>query len=441
MFPRAARLSGARADSRSALGLPGGMSRRRMLTLTGTAGAAAAAAGALGAAPASAAERTWRVTGEDVAPLAHFDGVMKDYMQARGITAGSLAVARNGRLSLARGYTWGDDSVATTGVTDVFRIASLSKPVAGTAAMRLAQEGELDLDAPLADLVDLSPLAGETADPRLGEVTVRRALQHLGGWDRDVSFDPLWNTIAISREMGVDLPLGRSEVIAYTSGMELDHAPGTRYAYSNYGYLLVSEAITAVTGMSYEDHVVSDVLGAVDIARMRAGRSLSADQEGEVGYDSKYTVTSALDSSGAQVPYPYGGFNLEIQLGNGGWVASAADLARFCTIYDTPEAAGVLTPDSISTVFEQPETGGGATHYGLGWSVRPTGSGENTWHTGSMPGTYTFLARSNGYTVVALFNRRDEGDALNWGEIDPKLWDAVNEVGTWPTEDLTPIYF
>ena len=441
MFSPVAGHSVTRAESRTASGVSGGVSRRGMLRLTGTAGVAVAAAGTLGTARASAAERTWRVTGEDVAPLAHFDDVMKDYMQARGITAGSLAVARNGKLSLARGYTWGDESVATTGETDVFRIASLSKPVAATAAMRLAQEGELDLDAPLADLIDLSPLPGGTADPRLGEVTVRRALQHLGGWDRDLSGDPLWSTIAISREMGVDLPLGEEEVVSYVSGAALDHAPGTTYAYSNYGYLLVSRAIAAVTGTSFEDYVVSDILGAVDIARMRAGRSLARDQAGEVRYNSRYTSTSAVDMSGAQVPYPYGGFNLEIQLGNGGWVASAADIARFCTVYDTPEAAGVLTPASVDTVFAAPEAGGGATHYGLGWSVRPTADGENTWHTGSMPGTYTFLARSNGHTVVALFNQRKEGDDLNWGEIDPRLWGAVNEVGTWPTEDLTPIYF
>ncbi|MFW5417692.1 beta-lactamase family protein [Nocardiopsis sp. CNT-189] len=410
-----------------------------MLKLTGAGGVAAAAASLPSA--ASAAARTWRATGEEVKPLAHFDGVMKEYMQARDISAGSLAVARGGRLLLARGYTWGDDSVAATGPTDVFRIASLSKPVAGTAAMRLAQEGGLDLDAPLAELVDLEPLPGGTADPRLKDVTVRRALQHIGGWDREASLDPLWSTIQISQEAGLDLPLSEKDVIAYTSGMELDHAPATEYAYSNYGYLLVGEAIAKAAGKSYEDYAVSDVLGPLGIARMRAGRSLAADQEGEVRYESKYTATTVLDGSGDKVPYPYGGFNLEIQLGNGGWVASAADLARFCAIYDAPDDAGILTGKSIDTVFAAPETGGGATHYGLGWSVRPVGDRVNTWHTGSMPGTYTFLARSGGTTLVALFNRRSEGDGLDWSEIDPKLWDAANRVGTWPTEDLTPIYF
>ncbi len=414
------------------------LSRRGALALAAGVGAAVAAADAL---PASADERTWRTTGPDVPAMAHFDTVMREYMQARGISAGSLAVSRNGRIALARGYTWGDSGVATTRETDVFRLASLSKNITGTAAALLAQRGELDLDAPVADFVDLSPLPGHTADPRLDRVTVRRALQHLGGWDRDVSGDPLWQDHAISRATGIPLPLREEDLIAHVSGYELDADPGTVHLYSNYGYLLVSQVISAVTGQSLEDFTVSDVLGPVDVARMRAGRSLSRDQEGEVRYESRYTATTVLDGSGATVPYPYGGFSMEYRLGNGGWVASAVDLVRYCTVYDTPDLAGVLTPDSIDGVMAVPETGGGATHYGLGWYVRPTAGGRNTWHFGSAPGTYTFLARSNGHTVAALFNRRAEGDGLNWGEIDSNLWSAVNAVDTWPAEDLTPRYF
>lgn len=415
-----------------------GPSRRGALALAAGTGVALAGGHVL---PVHADELTWRVTGPEVAPLAHFDDVMREYMEARSISAGSLAVARGGRIALVRGYTWGGSDVATTQETDVFRIASLSKNIAGTAAMLLAQRGELDLDTPVQDLIDLTPLPGNDPDPRLGEVTVRRALQHLGGWNRDLSGDPLWTDHSIVDETDLTLPLSEEDVIAHVSGKGLDFAPGTEHAYSNYGYLLVSRVIAEVTGGTFEDFVVSDVLGPVDVARMRAGRSLAQTQEGEVRYESVHTTTTVLDGSGDQVPSPYGGFNLENQLGNGGWVASAADLVRYCTIYDTPAQAGVLTPDSITEVFAVPEIGGGATHYGLGWYVRPAETGENTWHFGSMPGTHTFLARSNGYTVAALFNRRNEGDDLNWNEIDPLLWEAVDATDGWPEEDLTPIYF
>jgi len=38
-------------------------------------------------------------------------------------------------------------------------------------------------------------------DPRLKQVTIRHLLQHTGGWDRDVSFDPMFRSIEIAREM------------------------------------------------------------------------------------------------------------------------------------------------------------------------------------------------------------------------------------------------
>ncbi|MDA0565585.1 beta-lactamase family protein [Streptomonospora sp. S1-112] len=421
------------------------LGRRDLLKTTGAAGAAVLAGGLLStatAAPAAAAERTWRATGVATASMASFDTTMKSYMQARGITAGSLAVARNGKLLHVRGYTWDDPAVPTTQPTDVFRLASVSKPITATAVMRLVQTGKLSLTARVADLLTLRPPAGQSADPRLGQVTVRQLLQHLGGWDRDASFDPLWSDARIASGLGVGYPLSSQDIMRYTTGQPLDHAPGTTYAYSNYGYLLAGEIIAAVSGTTYEDYVKREVLGPLRISRMRLGASLAKDTSGEVDYTSKYTGRSVVDDSGATVPLPYGGFNMETQFANGGWVGSAADVVRFCYLYDQPAEAGVLTAASIKSVYAKPEAGGwNGYHYGLGWYVRPVSGGQNTWHFGGMPGTYTLVMRSGGLSIAALFNQRKEGDDLDWGEIDPLLWDAADAVGTWPTADQTARYF
>ncbi|MBV2364580.1 beta-lactamase family protein [Streptomonospora sp. NEAU-YY374] len=416
-----------------------------MLKASGAAGAAVLAGGLLStatAAPAAAAERTWRATGVANAALASFDNTMKSYMQARNITAGSLAVARNGKLLYVRGYTWDDPAKPTTQPTDVFRLASVSKPITATAVMRLVQTGRLSLTDRVTDLLTLRPPAGQTADPRLKDVTVRRLLQHLGGWDRDVSFDPLWSDARIAGGLGVGYPLSSRDIMRYVTGQPLDHAPGTTYAYCNYGYLLLGEIIAAVSGTSYEDYVTQEILRPLRITRMRLGASLSQDTSGEVDYNSRYTGRSVIDDSGATLPLPYGGFNMETQFANGGWVGSAADVVRFCYLYDQPASAQILSSASIKTVYAKPEAGGwNGYHYGLGWYVRPVSGGQNTWHTGSMPGTYTLLMTSGGLTIAALFNQRKEGDNLNWGEIDPLLWDAADAVDTWPTTDLTSRYF
>jgi CubicO group peptidase (beta-lactamase class C family) len=425
-----------------------GMSRRAFGRLAGTAGlaGAAGAAGLAGSAgTAGAATKTWRTSGTAVAALAGFDSTMKTFMQGRSIPAGQLAVTYRGRLVLARGYAWTDDSTLTVRPTSLFRIASLSKMVTATAIMTLVQDGKLGLSTPVTSLLDLAPPAGQTADPRLSQITVRRLLQHLGGWDRDISGDPLGLDRTIAQALGKSLPITQDDIITWTSGRALDHDPGTTYAYSNYGYLLAGHLIEKVSGTSYPAYVQSKVLAPMGITRMQLGRSLAADRAAtEVPYFSQYTGTTVLDGSGATVPSPYGSFNMANHESNGGWLSSAVDMVRFGTLFDGTK---VLTSSSIASVFAQPEIGvnDDGWYYGLGWQVRPVttgGTGRNTWHTGGLPGTFTIIVRTyHGMSWAALFDQRDDPSGTSYGDIDGALWSAAGTVTAWPTTDQFPTYF
>ncbi|MFC4563328.1 serine hydrolase domain-containing protein [Nocardiopsis mangrovi] len=425
-----------------------GISRRGFGKGAVAAGIGAVLGGTAAGAPSAAAAPEWRATGTAVSALAGFDETMRAFMRERDVSAGQLAVTYQGRLVLARGYAWTDDAALDVQPTSLFRLASLSKPITGAAVARLVQEGGLDLSAPIGSLVDLEPPSGGSADPRLGDVTIRRLLHHLGGWDRASTPDPMFRNFAISDALGVPLPIGMEHVIRHTTGLPLDHDPGTAYAYSNYGYLLLGRAIEAVTGTDYPSYVQDEVLGPVGISRMRLGRSAAADAAPtEVPYRSQNTGTTVLDGSGATVPGPYGTFNLENMDSHGGWIGSAVDLVRFATIFDTPAATPVLNGTSISRVFAEPETGigSGGSYYGFGWSVRPVasgGTGRNTWHTGGLTGTSTLLVRTyNGMSWAALFNQRDDPSGLSYGTIDPLLWEASRDVASWPSGDRFPDYF
>jgi CubicO group peptidase (beta-lactamase class C family) len=102
------------------------LSRRDFGRLTGLTGAAVALPRR-----ASASERGWRVTGRGLPGLGDFDAAVMGFMEDRAITCGSLAVTRNGRLVLARGYTWSAGPVPVTWPTSLFRTASVTKPVTG----------------------------------------------------------------------------------------------------------------------------------------------------------------------------------------------------------------------------------------------------------------------------------------------------------------------
>ncbi|MEO3827999.1 serine hydrolase domain-containing protein [Actinomadura sp. B10D3] len=422
-----------RRDFGKALGLAGaGVAAPALL-----AGCSSGSARSARAAAANGAANTWQVTGKALASLGAFDTTMKGFMQSRDITCGQLAVVRNGKLVLSRGYTWNVSTAPVTQPTSLFRIASVSKPITATAVLRLVQDGKLKLTDRPATLLGLST----AADPRLEDVTVLRLLQHLGGWDREISPDPVFADWVISQGYGKPLPISQADIMRYASAQKLDHAPGSTYAYANYGYTLLGQIIEKITGQEYADYVQRTVLAPLDIQRMRLGAS-RASGTGEVEYDSDRIVTTILDSSGKKVPAPYGLFNLENLDSAAGWTATAMDLTRFVGVYEG--GTSVLNTASIERALAEPETGVSADgwYYGCGWQVRSYSGGRmNIWHSGSLAGTYSMLVRrTGGLTWAVLFNQRPEDDAPDY-DIDTRLLETSKTVQTWPTGDLTSTYF
>ncbi|MET8143110.1 serine hydrolase domain-containing protein [Sphaerisporangium sp. NPDC005288] len=395
---------------------------------------------ALSGSPAYAAGApTMTATGTAPSQLAALDTVMKTYIKERNIPCAQLAAVKNGKLVLARGYRYSSDTaVPAVQPTSLFRIASLSKNITAAAVLRLAQDGKVSLGAKVSDLLGLPT----TTDPRLKNVTLWRLMQHTGGWDRDISGDYLMADRTIAAKLGMPLPVGKSDIVAYAGGRPLDFAPGARMAYSNYGYLLLGLVVEKVSGQSYESYVKQKLLAPAGVTRMRLGRGLrSQAAAGEVPYYSQYTSKTVLDDSGAVVPAPYGGFNMGNHAANGGWLASAVDLVRWARVFDA--AGPVLNATSISRAFAKPEIGVSAdgSWYGCGWYVRQVTGHLNTWHNGSLPGTYTYLARlQQGFTYAAVFDQREETGTPDYDVLSSRMNTAWNGVSTWPTGDLFPKY-
>jgi N-acyl-D-amino-acid deacylase len=155
-----------------------------------------------------------QITGQPVSQLARFDTVMGDLLRRYEAPGGALAVSYKGRLVQARGYGFADREEGEPVQPDsLFRIASISKPVTAAAIVQLAGEGRLDLDAPaFALLPELMP-AGQPADLRIRDVTVRQLLQHSGGWNRSISFDPMFATTDIARALGAPSPAACRDVV------------------------------------------------------------------------------------------------------------------------------------------------------------------------------------------------------------------------------------
>src|SRR5262249_24537657 len=133
--------------------------------------------------------------------------------------------------------------------------------------------------------------------------------------------------------------------------------PGTKEAYSNFGYCVLGRLVEHVTGMKYDDYVKQEVLKPLEITRMRIGHSWAKDRaEGEVHY---YGAANPHETSafgdGANFPVPYGGWCIETMDSHVGWIASAPDLVRLASTFDDPSHCPILKSETIETMFRRPK--------------------------------------------------------------------------------------
>ena len=388
--------------------------------------------------------------------MVSFNNKMCQFIREHRVPGAAFAVTDQGRLVYARGFGYADIAKRKQAMPiSLFRIASISKPITAVAILQLCEKERLTLDDKVFEVLDYEPKleAADEFDKRQGEITIRHVLQHRGGWDREVSFDAMFQSVRFAELFDVPSPSGHNEIIRAMLGQRLDFDPGDRYAYSNYGYCLLGRVIEKLTGQPYEPYVQKHVLAPIGIREMRIGRTqLDNRQQHEVRYydpgRERSVFTENLDES---VSKPYGAWYLEAMDSHGGWIASAVDLARFACALDDPKTCKILKPESIKAMSTRPPGKAGHeengkpkdVYYSLGWINSDVGDGKsNHWHTGSLPGTATILIRRHdGKNFIAVFNARLSPYTSHLGRaVDSLLHEAANDVQQWPNIDLFPEY-
>lgn len=154
--------------------------------------------------------------------------------------AGVLATGRDGRI--ATSAVWGDADRAhgTKNALDTrFRIGSMYKMFTAVAVLQLVEEGRIDLDAPLARYLPDYPNADFAR-----QVRIRHLLTHTGGTG-DIFTDAYAAQRDAIREHG--------DYVRLFGERAPEFAPGSREAYSNYGFVLLGAVIERVAGASYHD--------------------------------------------------------------------------------------------------------------------------------------------------------------------------------------------
>jgi CubicO group peptidase (beta-lactamase class C family) len=346
------------------------------------------------------------MSGTEVTELAAYDQAMQKFMQARNIKAGTLAVMRNGKLVLARGYGWLDSGeTQQCGPQTPMRLASIAKPITLAAVQKLMRERKLARDTKVFSLLGIKAPSGQTMDKRLSDITVEHLIQHRGGWDREEAGDPMFKSLQIAKALGKEGPATANDVSHYMAGQPLQFDPGSKSVYSNFGYCLLGRVIEKVSGQSYADYVKAEVAAPLGLTSIELGRTLPKNRNSKepVYRDRGVTTNVMLPSSTVKVPWPDGGFHLEAMDSHGGLIASAPDLVKFLQAYwmnGSPRKAG----ESTSYIF-----------------------------TGSLPGTYTFMTqRPDGINIAVLFNQRGSGSDPEYDEIQGLLTKTTDGIKAWP---------
>lgn len=220
----------------------------------------------------------------------------------------------------------------------------------------------------------------------------------------------------------------------------MDFEPGSRYAYSNFGYCLLGRVIESVSGQSYEKFVTDRILKPCGMTQTRLGKTRLNDRA-KMKFCTTcrrrkcmaiWDVMPGNKSAGLNLLQGRTDTGIWKCLIHGGWTSTAADLVRFAVALDSANDR-LISPQSLALLKSPPTflAAGDSTWYGLGWSVlsvNETG-GVNLWGTGLIAGTSTILIkRFDNLTWAVLFNADgSKDDETCSASIDSSMHSAVDQ--------------
>jgi CubicO group peptidase (beta-lactamase class C family) len=320
------------------------------------------------------------VSGKKVPGFEPIDEAVLKFMDTIGCQAATIAVSVDGRLHYSRGYGWSDESKKEHVKPDaLMRIASATKPITAAAVKNAFRNKQLSLDAKAFELIAVKAPGGKVADPKISIITVGQLLEHKGGWDRDATFDPMFRTKQIEKELQLTNPASPVNVIEYMLTQPLQFTPGEKSVYSNFGYCVLGRVLEKVMKKPYFDCVQQGVCKPLGIKDIKLG----------------YGALKKRDPREVWYPVAEDAFSLDVMDAHGGLIASAPALCQFLQAY------------------------------WISGEPRFQGKRENWTFFGSLPGTTAMIRqREDGINVAVLLNGRRDKD---WKEDNESLKQAIDQ--------------
>ena len=323
-------------------------------------------------------------------------GAIFSQLCSKSAPGAAVLVIKDGQKVYERGY----------GVTDLrtlrpidshtnFRLASVTKQFTAMAIMLLVHEGKLRYDERLTDVFPDFPEYGRG-------ITIRNLLNHTSGLQDYEDLMPNYDS---------NVPYDRLRQIQDSEVLELlkqqrstKFSPGSKWAYSNSGYVVLGLVVQKVSGKSFGEFLRERIFVALKMLNTVAYQKGKNEVRNRAyGHTLEAGGWKQTDQS-----------TTSATLGDGGVYSSLDDLAKWDralrdhTLLGEEEMRPALTP--VTPPAGPPEEPDGKrADYGFGWFLNPYKGHKRMWHYGETMGFRTTIQRfpDGQLTIIILSNRSD----------------------------------
>jgi CubicO group peptidase (beta-lactamase class C family) len=334
------------------------------------------------------------------------DGIFASLIQP-GDPGVAVLVKKGSTVLFEKGYGVRDlRSRAEIDPETNFRLASVTKQFTAMAIMLLVHDGKLRYDDHLTDIFRDFPPYGR-------DITIRNLLNHTAGL-------PDYGELMEVREKNggakwtADHQIQDQEVLALLESQPAGRfAPGTRWEYSNSGYVVLGLIVAKVSGMAYGEFLQRRIFGPLkmrDTLVYRKGQNTVLHRA--YGHSRENGKLMETDQSPTAAT-----------LGDGGIYSNVADMGKWDdglashTLLSETEMEPALTPvklpdGSLPHWPRDPSSGNSVkafVSYGFGWFLDPYQGHARNYHDGDTEGFRTTIQRfvDDHFTIVVLSNRSD----------------------------------
>ena len=321
--------------------------------------------------------KTFLIFGLAVATFAQDIATKADaFMQQQKQFSGTVLIAKEGKVVFEKAYGMANYEWSISNTIDTkFRLGSVTKQFGAAAILKLEEQGKLKTTDKACDYLPACP---EIWKP----VTIHQLLTHTSGIPNFTSFPEYAKLQA--------LPSRYEEQVKSVWDKKMDFDPGTKWQYSNTGYVMLGQIIEKASGKPWETYLQQEIFTPAGMADTRADSNSDLIAKRAAGYAIK-----------TGKPTNAGFIDMHIPNVAGALISTTGDLYKWDRALTTNK---ILSEASRNKMWTPDKN-----NYAYGWGIGKQNGKTEQSHNGGIDGFSTFLLRvpDDGVLIVVLSNFED----------------------------------